>query len=330
MFRQLILALVGFIVLILIIMWVIGGGPRRGYERITNIDILPFSPQGEAGFRLPWQPATLFPTIDISQALQPGADDFSQQEYELAQLTEEYENLNREAAQMRTFGSPSPYTGSVSIVRDVFGVRAENARDEYIQIALDYDAKASVDITGWSLESALSGTKAYLPGVASPFMGATTNVIGSAAIQPGGLVIVTSATSPVGVSFRENVCTGYLGQFQEFAPQLGNECPSPSSILPLTQENLQRYGESCFDVLTYLSSCQFPQNLPENITPACRAFLTDALSYNGCANRNRSLQSFETNRWRMYLGGQNELWRNSHDAIRLLDREGKTVDVFVY
>ena len=272
----------------------------------------------------------MFQTIDISQALQPGADDYSDYQDRLTGLNEEYERVSREATQMRTFATPSPHTGSVSIVRDIFGVRGENAQEEYIQIAVNYGASGPVDVTGWSLESALSGTKAYLPGIASPLVVGATNVIGSAVIQPGGLIIVTTAASPVGVSFRENVCAGYLGQFQEFAPQLGNECPSPSSALPLTQENLQRYGESCFDAIASLYSCQFPQNLPHNITPACRAFLTDALSYNGCTNRNRASQSFETNRWRMYLGGQNELWRNSHDAIRLLDREGKTVDVFVY
>jgi hypothetical protein len=231
---------------------------------------------------------------------------------------------------MRTFGAPSPYVGKVNFVEDVGGVRATTPSEEYVQINVDYRAEAAVDVSGWSLESALSGSKAYLPPVATSFVMGAANGTGAALIQPGGLVIVTTSASPVGASFRENICSGYLDQFQEFSPQLGNDCPSPSSVLPLTEENLRLYGDTCFDVINQLYSCRFPQNIPDTATPACRAFLTDALSYNGCVNRNRSSRSFEVNRWRMYLSGQNEIWRNSHDAIRLLDAQGKTVDVFVY
>jgi hypothetical protein len=212
----------------------------------------------------------------------------------------------------------------------VIGVRGTEAAEEYVQISVDYRASAEVDMSGWSLESALSGTKAYLPGVTSSFVMGATNAVGAPIIQPGGLVLITTGASPVGASFRENICSGYLDQFQNFNPQLGNECPSPSSVLPLTEENLRIYGDACFDAIALLYSCRFPQDIPESATPACRAFLTDALSYNGCVNRNRSSRSFEANRWRLFLGGQNEIWRNSHDAIRLLDAQGKTVDVFVY
>lgn len=329
MFRQVLFWLIAFIVIILILLWVIGGGPRRAYEQVTSFEILPFSPT-EAGFRLPWQPVELFPTIDITTAFQPAGDDLDATQYQLAEFETEYERLNREAGTMRTFGSPSPYSGTVTIVHDIFGVRATEPNEEYVQIAVDYKAQSAVDITGWSLESALTGTKVYLPGIASSFVMGTTNAIGSTSLQPGGLAIITTAPSPVGASFRENVCSGYLDQFQEFHPQLGNECPSPPSMLPLTEENLRNYGDSCFDVVAQLYSCRFPQNIPDTVTPACRAFLTDALSYNGCVSRNHSSRSFETNRWRMYLGGQSEIWRNSHDAIRLLDAQGKTVDVFVY
>ena len=245
-------------------------------------------------------------------------------------LEEEYNRLNRAASEVRTFGNPSPHTGAVSIVEDVSGVRASDPKEEYVQLSANFQGSASIDIYGWSLESALSGARVYIPSGASPFLMGTANSIGPISLDPGGLVIVSSASSPVGVSFRENICTGYLEQFQSFSPQLGNECPSPSSVLPLTDENLRRYGDSCFDIVSSLSSCQFPQALPPNVLPSCRTYLTDALSYNGCVNRNRYAPSFQKNMWRVYLGAQSEIWRNSHDAIRLLDAQGKTVDVFVY
>ncbi|MBL8158281.1 hypothetical protein JNK62_01965 [bacterium] len=330
MFRQVILALVAFIVIVLLVMWIIGGGPRRAYEDVTSVEFFPFSHDTATGFRLPWQPAQLFPTIDITGAFQVTEGDYSSSEYELAELEAEYERLSREAATSRTIGTPSPYRGSVSIVSDVSGVRGESANDEYVQIAVSYEAKESVDMTGWVLESALSGSRAYLPAIASPFYMGAANVSSNTLVAPGGLAIVTTGASPVGASFRENMCSGYLDQFQQFQPQLGNECPSPSTVLPLTQENLVQYGDACFDVIQNLSSCRFPQDIPDTVNYACRAFITDALSHNGCVNRNRTNRGFETNRWRLFLGGQAEIWRNSHDAIRLLDREGRTVDVYVY
>lgn len=330
MFRQVILALLAFIMLVLLIMWIVGGGPRRAYEDVTSVEFFPFSTETATGFKLPWQPAQLFPTIDITGAFQFAEGDHSNAEYELAELEAEYERLSREAATSRTIGTPSPYRGTVSIVADISGVRGESANDEYVQISVTYDANASVDITGWMLESALSGSRAYIPSIASPFYMGAANTSQNAVIAPGGLAIVTTGASPVGASFRENICSGYLDQFQQFQPQLGNACPSPSSVMPLTEENLVRYGDACFDVVQNLSTCRFPQDIPDTVNYACRAFITDALSHNGCVNRNHTKSAFETNRWRLFLGGQNEIWRNSHDAIRLLDREGRTVDVYVY
>jgi hypothetical protein len=54
MFRQVLFALLAFIVIVLLVMWVIGGGPRRAYEDVTSFAVLPFSPDTATGFRLPW------------------------------------------------------------------------------------------------------------------------------------------------------------------------------------------------------------------------------------------------------------------------------------
>ncbi|MFZ2555436.1 MAG: hypothetical protein WAZ27_04180 [Minisyncoccia bacterium] len=328
MFRQTVLALLAFIVVAFIVMWVIGGGPRRSINQIQAIDVLPFSPQGETGFRLPWQPAQLFPTLDLSDALQFEEDGMSP-EYQLAVLEEEYDHLNRAASETRTFGNASVHSGFISLV-GAGGIRSDEVHDEYLEIAADSRNTTSVDISGWSLESALSGARVYLPGGSASFLMGTASTLGPIALDPGGLAIVSSAASPVGVSFRENSCTGYLSQFQTFNPALAGECPTPSSILPLTEENLRIYGDGCFDVVNSLQACAFPQNLPDTLYASCRTFLADKLSYNGCVQQSRSRSTFLKNMWRVYLGAETELWRNSHDAIRLLDAAGRTVDVFVY
>lgn len=330
MIRYIVGALIAFTLLALLVIWVISGGPRSVVTSTQSLFARAVPSDTEA-FRLPWQPAQLFPTLDITDAfdLSSDKDGLAGAQARLAELETEYDRLDAEAQTTRTFGNPSPFLGKISIMQDASGVRAENANEEYVQIAANYANTETIDISGWILESALSGVRVSIPPSASPFLANSANILGPTALAPGGLALVSSAPSPVGVSFRENSCTGYLSQFQEFNPRLSEECPVPSSVLPLTEDNLVRYGDACFDAIANLPTCRFPQNL-SSVSGACRAYLTEKLSYNGCVSANNFRASFSKNMWRVYLGASGELWRNSHDAIRLLDAQGRTVSVFVY
>jgi hypothetical protein len=336
MLRYIVIALFGFSLLALAAIWVISGGPRKLATETRESIQSAIAPDDDIGFRLPWQPAEIFPTFDITETLDLDADvsmsdTFAEsQEDQLAELEAEYDRLRADASKQRTFGAPSPHAGKIGIMQDVSGVRATNPHQEYVQIAANYSNSESVDITGWTLESALSGTRIQIPPGASTFLAGSANLLGSVKLDPGGLALVASAPSPVGISFRENMCTGYLGQFQSFEPPLSEECPSPSQVMPLTEENLRMYGDTCFDMIANLPQCRFPQNFPDSIYPSCRSFLMNALSYNGCVSENSFRSEFQKNMWRVYLGAQGELWRNSHDAIRLIDAQGRTVSVFVY
>lgn len=334
MFRQVVVWLLIFIVLAALTLWVIGGGPREAFKGITDITFAsPITPDEGVGFRLPWQPVELFPTIDITEALQLGEQkntDVGSAQAELLALTEEYERLNREAAAMRTFGTPSPHAGTVYIARDEGGIHATDAHQEYVQLQAEYRNSSGIDIRGWSLESALTGVRVVIPGAAAPFAQGIPNTVGAVTLSPGGVAILTSGASPVGVSFRENSCTGYLQQFQMFSPPLSERCPAPSSLFPLSEQNLIRYGAECFDAMQGLQSCRFPHDLPHTLTVACRTQLADTLSYNGCVRAHSARADFHDDMWRLYLGAPSELWRASHDVIRLLDAEGRTVDVFTY
>lgn len=333
MFRQVVVWLLIFIVIAALALWVIGGGPRGVYTGITSFSFVSKSSDESGGFRLPWQPVELFPTIDITDALQivePQTNSVAGAQAELLSLTEEYERLNREAAAMRDFGTPSPNSGAVFIARDEGGIHATDANTEYLQLQADYRNSAVIDIRGWSLESALTGVRIAIPGAATSFTQGAPNTLGAVALAPGGVAILTSGPSPVGVSFRENACTGYLQQFQPFTPPLAERCPSPASLVPMTEQNLIRYGAECFDVLATLSACRFPNDLPHTLPAACRTELANTLSYNGCVRSQSYRTDFQDNVWRLYLGSSQELWRTSHDVIRLLDAQGRTVDVFTY
>lgn len=330
MIRPIIAALLAVTLIALIVMWVMNGGPRRIANSAANAISGAVDDVDPEGFRLPWQPAQLFPTLDITDSLNLAEDgDMRSTQEKIADLEAEYERLNSEASLARTFGTPSPHRGKVALIQNAAGLRA-GAEEEYLEIAANFQNNETIDIAGWTIESALSGLRIVIPPAASPFIANSANVLGPVALEPGAVALVVTKPSPVGVSFRENSCTGYLGQFQSFYPPLDDSCPSPSSILPLTEENLQRYGDSCYDAIAYLSSCRFPDALPTNVSGACSAYLTQQLSYNGCMQRERFKTSFSKNTWRIFLGSSQELWRNSHDAIRLLDAQGRTVSVFVY
>ncbi len=185
-------------------------------------------------------------------------------------------------------------------------------------------------LSGWSLQSVLTGVRLYLPNAAPVFSLGNINEVAPVYLAPGEQAIISSSVSPVSVSFRENMCTGYLGQYQAFTPQLSRQCPSPQTELPMTPSNFAAYGDSCFDTLESLYACTFPDVLPQSVSPECAAALRNTLSYTSCVVRHRSDPGFNSSTWRLFLGSPVEVWRNSHDTIRLLDAQGRTVDVYSY
>ncbi|MDP2649100.1 MAG: hypothetical protein Q8P19_04365, partial [bacterium] len=69
---------------------------------------------------------------------------------------------------------------------------------------------------------------------------------------------------------------------------------------------------------------------PAGISGTCRSFLANVLTYNGCVNVSKGGEVFASSSWRIFLNRTAELWSNSHDVIRLLDSEGRVVDVLSY
>lgn len=317
-----------FVLLILGLLayWLITGGAQRAWQagkNFMNPVATVFNKDAAAGtgITLPWQPEmTRGP--DISEYVSI-AD--KQQQTAGTQQAQGAADLTRNTQ----YGSPSPYAGKV-----VFA--SNNAADtdpaaEYVEIQASSDTDAAVPISGWVLQSAVSGAYAVVPQAADVLMAGAVNSIGSVLLPPGGSAIVSTGASPVGVSFRENICSGYLSELQRFSPGLNEGCPSPADIMPQTADNLRTFGASCFDYLSNLPSCHFAgAELPANLTPACRSFITGNLSYNGCVAMFRTRTHFTLPSWRLYLATNYALWDSAHDVIRLLDEHGRVVDVLSY
>ena len=311
----------------LIIFWFLTGGvaaAKRTASTLSNPIGLIFGENGLGSFiRLPWQSATSTRGPDISEYATQ-ADEYNR--------ASEDESVPAEtptpASQARSFGNPSPYIGKVVFSGDE--ATEANPAAEYVQLEASGNNSSPVGLAGWSLQSAVSGTRMYIPQAAPVFIMGIVNNVQGVVLEPGAQAIITTGASPVGTSFRENMCSGYLGELQTFTPELSGDCPSPAEVLPMNADNLRTYGGSCFDYLNSLSQCHFPASLPADLSSACRTFVANTMSYNGCTNAYRNKPAFGLPSWRLYIALRTELWANSHDVIRLLDAEGRTVDVLTY
>ncbi|MBI5645105.1 hypothetical protein HY970_03330 [Candidatus Kaiserbacteria bacterium] len=257
-----------------------------------------------------------------------GRSDYQTTGDQLVDLQAQYDELQREVEDARSFGEPSPYRGKVAISGGTAG--ESDPRNEYIVISMQWLESGSISLAGWSLQSQLSGQRAIVPLAASPLIQGTVNTIQPITLFGGQSVIVMSGPSPVGISFRENICTGYLEALQQFQPTLSNACPSPKDAMPLTAFNIQKYGAECSDFVATIPQCSAPATVPSTISPACRTFIANTFTYNGCVSTFRLRVPFNLDTWRAYIGSNRELWSNTHDVIRLLDDRGRTVDSVAY
>ncbi|MDO8552516.1 MAG: hypothetical protein Q7S01_03210 [bacterium] len=319
----------------LLVYWVFAGGFGKVSGSLRSGAQQDSATQDDAGllnffsnrsFRLPWQPT--FGALSTGGS--SGDTETSALENQYSTLEGQYEQLNAQANEAKVFGDPSPQKGQVRITQ-TYGVKENSPAKEYLEITASAGNTTPIELKNWSLQSAYTGVRAYIPLSASSFTMGILNDQENLLLYPGASALVNSGGSPVGTSFRENMCSGYLGQLQDFNPPLSNSCPPAYGALPFTPENLKVYGDSCFDFLETIPPCTAPlQNIPAGVNPNCRAFAANIFSYNGCVASNRFRPTFNSNTWRIYIGANVELWRNTHDIIRLLDGEGRTVDVVTY
>lgn len=317
------------LVAILIVMWLWSGGWRAIVTQVKTIpnpvNILLGSESGSYVIQLPWQVpipqgADIGPYV-LSHDTSSSEDQPSQSQIDA--LEREYESL-REQADAQQYGIRSPQSGTVRI--SISNATASDPREEYIELT----AQSDTVLTGWSIQSMLTGARFYIPGATARFQQGSINRIEGVTLRAGIRAIVNTSHSPVGVSFRETMCTGYLAQFQSFTPQLANACPIPREVTPVTGGNLQQYGSECIDYIQELPQCYYPGSIPASLPASCRLYIANTFSYNGCVATFRSDRTFELDTWRLYLNSSVQLWGDRHDVIRLLDAEGRTVDVVTY
>lgn len=265
---------------------------------------------------------------------------------DIRDIARDVEDIEERLEELRIEGVASPYRDIVSFSGGNPG--KELAVDEYIRIRASSRLKSPVNITGWRIESLLTGNYGTIPSATPlPFIG-VVNSESPILLAGGETVIVGSGRAPLGISFRENMCTGYLDQVQRFEPRLSERCPDPddefddfSGIIP--ESTRDEDYDQCVNYVRRIDRCEIvreelrerhvrpsPSGVVLPLTDQCATFIEDNLTYQGCVTNHLSDHDFFQKEWRVFMGSFSELWRKKHEVLRLLDASGHVVDVWQY
>ncbi len=230
-----------------------------------------------------------------------------------------------DADKVKAFGDPSPYRGQITITSVSSGTGPD---DEYVTLQMSSSATGPLTISGWRLRSDATYKSGTIPnGTETPKTG--VNSTGPITLQPGDRAIVLTGEAPTGVSFRENMCVGYFSKRQAFYPSLSGSCPSPMQEFDRFYDGNKLADDSCYQFVQTISQCVSPTDTP-NLTGRCEEFIDDYLDYNGCVAAHQQEAGFKSQDWRIYLERSGDLWKPDREAVKLLDANGKTVDLYTY
>lgn len=229
-----------------------------------------------------------------------------------------------------TFSPSSPYRNIIAMDNYISNASSSDPGGEYAQLSVVQNAGIPIDISGWKLISEATGKAALIPrGTKVPTSG-IVNPQQDIVLTPGESAIIVSGRSPIGTSFRENKCAGYLSTFQEFSPSLPQNCPAPLDELDAFYGPYSIRDAACIEYVDNLSRCETILFPSKNLTRTCRDFIVQHLNYNGCVSAHRNDPDFDGSVWRIYLGRDKHLWRARYEVVVLVDSQGKTVASFSY
>ncbi len=254
-----------------------------------------------------------------------------------------------------TVSTNSPHAQNISIGAGN-AAYAYQSYEEYITI---YNrGREPVDITNWQLKNGkdkraydLGGDLRYFPadtakiGQAGPFVSPSgPNQFQNVVLKPSEAAIITTGKvgpqSPYNiVSFKENICSGYLEDLPEYAftPPLTYNCPRPED-----EPGVGALDTECRRFIERMPSCRTPEfntrdaegdichNCVDSklLSGACVAFIKNHFNYSSCITNHANDPGFsnQTHTWRIFLGIGWEMWAKEYETIELFDQLGRLVD----
>lgn len=223
----------------------------------------------------------------------------------------------------------SQRAGTVTISRNVSGISPSDPEEEYVILTTAFSG-GDVSLAGWKLVNERTGDGAPLPQGAERIVAGRVNQLAPITLRAGEEAIVVTGRSPVGLSFRENKCVGYLEDRQDFHPALPAQCPTPyQEFSRLYDVRDSDEYDACERFIRTLPYCAVDTNVPANVPNSCEEFVEDVLTYNSCVALHEEDEDFAGRTWRVFLEERNELWER-RGTILLLDAENKVVDSLTY
>ena len=270
----------------------------------------------------------LFSTTPVSQTIgQTPEQKQANIEQQIQQTQVKVEELKKQVQAEEDKKNDSIYKGMINLS---YPSRSTDPSQEYIAMNVSGTQKTPINITGWTIHSTNTGSTVTIPQGTYLYFQKTKNSEEDIYVVPGDTIYLITGTSPLGVSFKNDKCSGYLSQFQTFTPYLYTSCPTPQN------ENLSSIqkiavNDACFDYLQAYPSCHIETgNLPNNFSYECRHFIENTLNYPSCINLHKGDKDFYGHEWRIYLKRNTPIWKNTRENIVLYDKVGKVVSTLTY
>lgn len=252
-------------------------------------------------------------------------------EKQVAEVYEELDKLEEDVRGLELIEPRSPYYGLITMKAG--GAKDTDPQKEHVIITAEAGNISPITVTGWTLESYVTRSEAEIPEGARLLKSHTSRSEEPIALRPGERAYLISGETPLRVSFRENMCTGYLHEHEDFSPSLKKNCPLPQDEL-LGYTGVKASDSKCAEFVDDIKRCEIidEDEVDEaNLSGSCESFINGVLDYEGCvARHDDDLTFFATGDWRIYLEADRELWRSTREIIRLLDQDGKVVAVVEY
>lgn len=197
-------------------------------------------------------------------------------------------------------------------------VKMGTVKSNQISLRANFQSGEKINITGWYIKARNGGW--YVPKAVNIYDPSGLAEPGDILLGRGETVNMYSGSSPLGVNFRLNLCTGYLNNDRKFSPTLPRQCPGADKA------TLRNFSSQCQDFVPgAVSSCKEPRSNPPlpYYDEGCLEYL-ELFSFKGCFDTYRSEPGFLKPEWRVWMG--TTFVNARHDRVFLLDTNGFVID----
>lgn len=306
------------------IVWFFTGGPERGTSQ-GGIFIEPVA-DSQNSWKTYGNGFSLFGNRTSKQDSTSETGSIAEQ---LNDVENDVEEIRKELEKAQEIAGSSFYKDK--IILRYGNAKRDDVDDEYLIIESSQNNEGRIGITNWTIGSIVSGKKISIGEIAYLPYTSRVNVQEPIYIYPGDKVYVNTGRSPIGTSFRTNICTGYFEQFQDFTPYLKKDCPLPEDDFDFITSGPNAFNDQCIDYVEDISRCEINTDpLPLNMQNECITYINTKINYNSCVDKHKNDPDFYQPEWRVFLNREDELWKLKRETIELLDNNGKLVDTVTY